>query len=188
MAIENNPEKKPLGDRIRDLINPALEDERRNDIQLKILDGIFLDILQLFPKLMEQGYSDIFNEAARKNNPADQNSFIIKNITTGSKERKSYSPTLHLGLPIATSFTSFSAEDIKVLPGYIRLHEAARTHNVALKIRGLTADEAKGDSPALIIDGMKTYLQGAMDCKLYPDLPEVPPATFDGKAPGSFRL
>ncbi|MCE9506713.1 MAG: hypothetical protein K8R48_00140 [Alphaproteobacteria bacterium] len=191
MAIENNPEKKPLGDKIRDLINPALEDERKNAIQLKILDEIFEEITQVFPKIMEQNYSDIFNKAAQINNPADKNNFIIKTITLqGSKGRKEYSPTLPLGLPIVTAFTSFSAEDIKTLPGYVKLHLAARTHNVALKITGLTADESKGGGgAALIIDGMKTYEQGAMEnYNLYPNLPEKPPVPFDAQGPGKFRL
>lgn len=191
MAMENNPEKKPLGDRIRDLINPALEDERRREIQLKILDDLFLEVAQMFPSLMEQSFSAFFNEAAQKKSLADKNAFVIKYITTGSKDRKSYSPLLQLGLPVITGFTNFSAEDIKNLPGYIKLHVTARTHNVALKIKGLTAEEAKSDNPAIIVDGMKTYEQGAMEnYQLYPNLPPESQKPFDSKGPGpgTFRF
>ena len=189
---DDNSEKKPLGDRIRDLINPALEDERKHKIQLKILDEAFEKLAVAFPKIMKEKFSDIFNEASGMSNPEAKNIFLIKALTEAPNGRPKYSPTLPLNVPIETAFTKFSADDINGLPGYIKLHLAARAANVAIKVVNLTADEARGGSPALIFDGSKTYEQGAMEnYRLYPDLPEIappPPTSFDRRGPGHYDL
>lgn len=178
-----------MGDRIRDLINPALEDERLPEIQLKILEKCFDAIAERFPEIMESRLSDIFNDVSNVS-AKFKNEFIITALTFAPKGQPRYSPSLTLPLQVSTAFTNFTADEINKLPGYIKLHMTARTANVALKLVGLTAEEAKGGGgqPLLIIDGSKTYEQGAAEnYKLYPNLPS-PPMDFDRKKPGSFDL
>jgi hypothetical protein len=185
------PEKQPLGDKIRDLINPALADERAPEIQLKILDKNFDAIAKQFLEIMEDRLSDTFNDAARFNDPKIKNEFIITSLTFAPKGQPKYSPALALPLMISTAFTNFTAEEVNKLEGYIKLHMVAREENVALKLVNLLGEESKGSGnhqPVLIIDGSKTYEQGAAEnYQLYPNLPPQV-VKFDSKKPGSFDL
>ena len=193
MAQGNGPEKKPVGDRIRDFINPALEDTRKSSIQLSILNENFEMLALQFPKIMESQFKKIFNQAAGLKNIEQRNEFIIQKLTVVENGAPGYAPSLLISVPVSTAFTSFSAEDIRSLPGYIKLHQTARAENVAVRLVGLLADETKSGSPfptpaVVVIDGSKTYDEGALDnSSLYPDLPE-PPANFDPKKPGDFNL
>lgn len=190
MAVGNNPRKKPLGNRIRDLINPALEDDRCKQIQLDILDRYFQQVVIQFPGIMEKQFKLIFNQASSLPSQ-DKNPFVVSKLTSVDSRtgETPYSPIMPLGVQICPDFTSFSADDIKALPAYINLHEVARAENVAIKLVGLTADEVKSGLQArLIIDGSKTYEQGAMEnALLYPNLPPLPPA-FDRDTPKHFRF
>jgi len=209
--MANRPPKKPVGDSIRDLINPALEDERRQKTQLDLLDAEFLEIALHFPGMMRSKFQEVFNQAALRM-PENKNIFIIEQLTdidsmTGQPR---YSPILGFPILINTDFTNFSANEIKELPHYIMLHETARIENVSLKLGGLTPEETKsGMRPHLIIDGSKTYEQGAMENGLmYPNLPDIPdikpapeapktpeepetpktPKAFDPKTPRRFNF
>lgn len=190
------PSKKPFGERLRDVINPALDDDRRSDIQKKILDDAFAKVTDYFEDAMEAKFSHFFNHVARAEakNPRSKNPLIIDALTATKEDGEpKYSPIMRLPLPICTAYTTFSADDIKDLPSYIRLHEKARDMDVSLKVTNLTADESKSPSgfqmPAvLIIDATKTYAEGAMEnSMLYPNL-KPKKAEFDGKSRGQFDL
>ncbi len=193
--MSDNEKKPPLGDRIRALIEPALDDPRRNALQLQKLDEIFNKVAAAVPRMLEGEFNDfatqVERETARK--PENRNPMIIDALTTmGPQGESLYSPIKKVGLPISTNFTTFAASDIKELPGYIKLHEAARDLDVSLKLLGVTADEAKASSgyglPAvLIVDASKSYQDGALENgHLYPDLP---PRKVDfGRRNGDFNL
>ncbi len=181
----------PLGDKLRNLINPALDDTRRQATQLEMLDTIFVGLSQKFEMILTKSVGDIFNQAARleKNGGEDaRNMFIIKQLT----EAEGLSPLIRMGLPIATGFIEFSPQDIKELPGYIALHEKARDLNVAIKLVNITMDETKspnGPQPAmLIVDMSKSYEEGAMEnASLYPQL-AARKAQFDRRAADGFTF
>lgn len=165
----------PLGDKLRNLINPALDDSRRQTTQLAMLDQIFAELGQKLELIINRSIGDIFNQAARvENNGGDdaRNMFMIKQLT----DHEGLSTLLRMGLPINTAFLEFSPQDIKELPGYIALHEKARDLNIAVKLLNITMDENKspsGPQPAmLIVDLAKSYEEGAMEnATLYPQLP-----------------
>lgn len=192
--MSDNEKKEPVGKRIRALIEPALDDPRRPQIQLQALDEIFNKVAGIMPRALEGEFNNfsrhVENESARK--PENRNPTIIEALTRmGSDGESGYSPIKKFGLPISTTFTNFSASDIKELPGYIKLHETAREMDVAVKLLGVVADEAKASSyglPAiLVVDGSKSYQDGAMEnANLYPDLP--PRKTDFGRRGGDFNL
>ncbi|MBI1215722.1 MAG: hypothetical protein GC185_07885 [Alphaproteobacteria bacterium] len=192
---EEPKDKKPLGQSIRDLINPALDDERRVAIQAKHLDKIFDRLADQLPLILERDFTSFFNHVsnASRNNPDVKNPIIIDALTTMGDPQSgesSYSPIKRLQLPIVTTFTTFSAEDIRNLPGYIKLHEAARKMDVALNLANITAEDAKnGMPPILTINTMKSYDDGALENSMfYPNLPP-PPVKFDRDTPpGNFSL
>jgi hypothetical protein len=180
--------KKPIGQSIRDLINPALEDDRCQKIQLDIVDRAFDAIADAFPEILEKSYRDFFNEVSNvaKRDEKKVNPFIITSITHAPQGKPRYSPIMQLSLQVTTQFTNFSADEIKELPGYIKLHMAAREQDVALKVNGLLGED-KGQQTYLTIDGSKSYNQGAIEnYLLYPNLPEEP-AAFNKKG-GSFDI
>jgi len=179
--MSNEEEKKqPIGERIRAMIEPALDDPRCPELQLQKLDEIFNVVATRIPKMLEGEFERfdraVQTETGRK--PENRNPMIIDAlISLGPDGEPLYSPIKKLGLPISTTFTSFAAADINELPGYIKLHEAAREMNVSLKLLGVTADEAKagggyGLPAVLVVDGSKSYEEGALENgNLYPNLP-----------------
>lgn len=184
-----NEDKKPLGQSIRDMIEPALDDPRRQEIQLKQLDHIFNQLTQAIPTTLEQEFNQFsrYVQNAAERNPEVKHPMIIDALTVAGQ---GYSPIKKFGLPINTDFTDFSAQDIKELPHYISLHEVARELDVALKLSGITGDETRGgmSQPVLVVDGSKSYDQGAMEnAQMYPNLPP-PPKDFDRKSGKEFKM
>jgi hypothetical protein len=169
--MERPDPRKPAGDSIRDIINPALQDDRKEKIQLEIISNIFANTAQALPNILQNNLSQLFNKLSYAE-PEDKNKFLIEALT--STGAKGYSPIIMLSIPVATDFTSFSAHEINRLPGYIKFHEAARAANVAVKVIGLLREEA-GMQPRVVLDASKTYEQGAMEnAQLYPQLPDPP--------------
>lgn len=185
-----NEDKKPLGQSIRDMIEPALDDPRRPELQLQKLDHIFNQLAMVVPRALEQEFNNFarYVENASDRNPEVKHPMIIDALTAGGDQ--GYSPIKKFGLPISTEFTDFAANDIKELPNYIKLHEVARDLDVALKLLGVTADEAKGgfSQAILVVDGSKTYAEGALEnSTLYPNLPPKP-QNFDRKSGKEFKM
>lgn len=181
---------KPFGDRLRDLINPALEDERAKAIQTDIVSNIFFQVADNLPKSLEKELAFFFNRVAetpeRKRNP-----FIVNALTlTGQDGEANFNPIKKLQLPISTAFTNFSPEDIREMPGWIKLHEVCRDLNISIKLMSMTADESRGSllPPLLIIDTSKTYLDGAIEnSQLYPQLKDKP-VEFNRKSGQDFNF
>ena len=185
MADNDN---KALGKRIRDMINPALEDERRKQMQLEILDGIFQRMAGRIGDKLEESYTMLFNQAAQmsRGDEKKKNAFLIQQLTT------SYAPIVSAQLPVLTNFTDFQPMEIRELPGWIALHEKARDMDVAVRLTGLTVDESKagngGSMPVVLtLDATKSYNDGATESSLYPTLPEQP-VEFDTKSKGRFNF
>lgn len=171
---KNNSKKAPLGDRIRDMINPALEDSRPQKMQLDLLDNFFKQVAFSFSRNMESTFSDVFNHVSSLR-PQEKNPFLIDALTKGK-----YTPVMRLPVPLALQFTSFSTDEIRTLPAYVMLHEVLRAENIAIKVIGLTANEVRSSgglsSAIVIIDASKSYNDGALENSgLYPDLPPPPP-------------
>ncbi|MDE1151447.1 MAG: hypothetical protein PW788_02825 [Micavibrio sp.] len=184
--MADNEKKTPVGKSIRELINPALEDDRREQVQLQILDTAFSKMAEVLPSIIEREFSAFFNHVASKSKdkPNIKNPMIISALTDAKNE--SYSPIKNFQIPVSTSFTTYSADQIKELPGYIRLHLAARDMDVALKVTGLTADE-KGQA-ILTLDASKTYEEGAFEnAQMYPQLP-APKVEFDRGKDQQFKF
>jgi hypothetical protein len=185
--------KQPLGQSIRDLLNPAFEDERRPEIQNKIVSDIFAQLADSIAPLFEQEFSHFFNHVAAKadKKPLQKTPIILHAMTLAGKNGDgAYSPVKELRLPIVTKFTNFSTDDIKDMPGYIKLHEVCRDMDIAIKLIGLTADEARGSMmpPILTLDATKSYTEGAMEnAHLYPNLPPKK-VEFDRKSGRDFSM
>lgn len=185
------PADLPLGDRLRNLINPAMEDARRHPTQLQMADKIFDQLATRLESVLNRALGNVFNQAAtiERNNGEDaRNMFIIEQLT----DHQGLDPFIRMGLPIATGFIEFTARDITELPGYIKLHEKARELNVALKLANITMDETKSPNgpqqAVLIVDMSKSYEQGAMEnASLYPQLPPVA-AKFDRRSGNGFKF
>jgi hypothetical protein len=176
---------RSAGDSIRDIINPALADTRKEKLQLDVLDKIFANTAQDFPDIVAQNLSDLFNGISFLRDEDDKNRILIEKMTLAGI-RGAYSPIIKLQLPVAVDFAAFAADDICKLPGYIKFHEAARFANVAVKVNGLLQDEAQGGGPPphIVIDASKTYEQGAMEnARLYPNLPDRKAANDDVVVP-----
>ena len=187
----------PLGGKIRKLIFPAIENERRPEWQAKMLDKVFASVADNLEMQLEQEFRHFFNHIARQRDPAKHPAIIdALTFARGQQGDAEFEPIKKLQLPISTAFTTFTSEDIKEIPGYIKLHMVARDLDIALKIIGLTIEDAKGGSglpmPAiLVIDTSKSYEDGAAEGGgLYPDLPEkseapqkqLPPPKRPGKS------
>ncbi len=171
MATADYPDFRPVGDSIRDIINPALADERKQQIQMDILDQIFGDMAEDLPACLKENLTGLFNEVAYAEWD-DTNRTVLTLLTlTDQQGQPMYSPVIEIGLPIVTQFTDFFADDIRNLPGYIKFHEAARDANVAVRLSGLLKEDS--GAPKITIDCSKTYEQGAMEnASIYPNLPE----------------
>lgn len=191
---DNEEDKRPLGQKIRDFINPALADQRKNALQLDMLDKIFTQMADLMPKIFDKEFKSIFNHVSSrtKDKPELVAPIIINAITAAAQNEDAdspYSPTRRFQIPISTAFTSFTPEEIKNLPGYQKLHEAARDMDVALKVSGLTGEEAeRGGTPILSVNAMKTYEEGAFEnYEMYPVLPPKK-VDFDKGSSKDFNL
>lgn len=170
----SRPKKVPLGDRIRDMINPAMEDTRRKKMQLDMLNQFFEKVNSKVAMMLEPEFNMVFNHVASLR-PQEQNVYLIKALTLGG-----YLPVLQMQGNLMMRFTDFSPEEIKSLPAYVMLHEFLRAENIAIKVSGATADDVRstgGMSPLVVtIDASKSYDDGALENSLlYPDLPPPPP-------------
>ena len=193
MSDNDDKPKKPLGQNLRDLINPALEDSRKPKLQLDKLDLIFTKFAEILPTKLEEEFRFFAShvDSVEKRAPEKKTPVVIDAITASDgKGGSSYEAVKKFQLPISTTFTEFSAQDIKDLPGYVKLHEMARDLDIAIKLVGVTQDETKGNiysQPLLILDISKSYQEGAMESPtLYPNLP-TRPARFE-RRPGQFDL
>ena len=184
-----NSKKKPVGESIRDLINPALEDDRKPKIQLDILDKIFENTAGDMSEILANNLSRLFNRLSGTQSE-DKNPQIITLLTmVDSQGNPLYSPILRLRIPVCVDFAEFTPAALCELPGYIKLHMAARDEDVAVSVTGLTTDDVRKGGPVfLTLDCSKTYEQGAVENPhLYPQLPEpLPPPPL--KTPKDFRL
>lgn len=178
MADETPP--VPLGQRLRDLIQPALDDERRKPIQAEIASNFFAQMADIIPRKMESDLIPFFNHAAKvpekKRNP-----MIITAVTAVSQQGMmgdddaALSPIYKIPVKISTAFTDFTPQEVCEMPGWIKLHEVCRDLDVSIKLMAMTADESKGSllPPILIIDASKSYTEGALEnAQFYPQLPE----------------
>ncbi|TAL38960.1 MAG: hypothetical protein EPN97_03210 [Alphaproteobacteria bacterium] len=183
--------KPPLGQRLRDLINPALEDERAKPLQSQIVSDIFGQIADNVPKMFERELSSFFNHVSSA--PERKKTPIIINALTvaqGQEGEPAFNPIKKLQLPVSTSFTSFSAEDIRDMPGWIKLHEVCRDMDISIKLMSMTTEESKGSlmPPLLILDASKSYNDGAIEnAQLYPQLADKP-KPFDKKTGQEFHF
>ena len=149
MAANDNKDDnvQPIGQRIRNLIEPALDDPRRPALQLQKLDHIFNQLAAIVPRQIEQEFTHFsrYVEKAAERDPEIKHPMIIEALTVAGQDgESSYNPIKKYGLPISTTFTDFASADIKDLPGYIKLHETARDLDISLKLMGVTAEESRG--------------------------------------------
>jgi hypothetical protein len=192
---DETPEK-PLGQRLRDLIQPALDDERRKPIQAEIASNYFAQLADALPRHLEQELTPFFNHAAKvpekKRNP-----MIVTALTAvqpqgmmGGEDDSALSPIKKIPVKISTGFTDFTPEEIREMPGWIKLHEVCRDLDISIKIMAMTAEESKGSllPPLLIIDMSKSYTDGAIEnSQFYPQLPDKP-AQFNKKNGQEFNF
>jgi hypothetical protein len=171
---EDQP-KAPLGQRLRDMINPALDDERAKPIQAEIASNLFAQIADNIPRMYEGELTHFFNHVS-KAPEKKRTPIIVTALTAGGQDGEpTFNPIKKLQLPISNSFTTFSAEDIREMPGWIKLHEVCRDMDISVKLLSMTQEEAKGSMlpPLLILDASKSYNEGAIEnAQLYPQLPE----------------
>lgn len=165
--------RETTGESIRDVINPALSDDRKQKFQLDMLDKVFESWAEDLPFILQDNLRNLFNHLSDRDTEEQQNAKLIVLLTKGQ-----YSPQMDFKIPMAgLLYTDFSPQDICSLPGYIKLHQAALEHDVALRLTGLTGEEVRatrGHQPAfLTIDAGKSYDQGASEnSALTPQLPE----------------
>lgn len=173
--IGTTPEKgedtRPLGKKIRDLVNAAMEDTRRERIQLDMLDKAFEQAATVLPKYLEKEYATLAGSVKRAGD--DPNPVVITALTLAAKNDKGdepYSPAGRAKVSIDPTYTQFSAQQIRELPAYKKLHEIARELDVAVSVAGLLAsEEGRGGQPSVTFNGMKSYDEGADF--MYPELP-----------------
>ena len=79
----SDEQKKPVGDRIRALIEPALDDPRRPELQLKKLDEIFNMVSASMPRMLEQDFAQFEHHVERETGrkPENRNPLIIDSLT-----------------------------------------------------------------------------------------------------------
>lgn len=189
-----NEDSRPYGDRLREVIEQALGDERAKDVQLDLLDKAFEKVADNFDPIVHRVCARFFNDVARMKERAPQNlnPFVVDLLTAFEGNGPKFDTNVRVQLPINNTFLDLSPQEIKELPSYIRLHEKAREHNISLNLMNVTADEVRNSpfpQPAmLMIDFNKSYASGAIaNASLYPDLPPVK-IPFDRKAGGDFNL
>lgn len=190
-------EQKPLGERIRNLIEPALDDPRREQVQHDLVNAAFQSIADQLEMRLERTFTNIFNQASavEKRSPDMKNVFIVQQLTEVNPQtgEAKFSPVVRLAVPVATAYLELSPLDIKEMPGYIALHEKARELDVSLRLVNMTAEDGKSPSPypqqaILVIDASKSYDAGALEnATLYPNLPPKP-VKFNPKAGDQFKF
>ena len=191
MAPADDENQPPLGQRLRDLINPALEDERAKAIQTEIVSKIFEQYADAIPRIFEKELTHFFNHVSQA--PKSKQTPIIVHALTaasGQEGEPAFNPIKKIQLPVSNSFTTFSAEDIREMPGWIKLHEVCRDLDISVKLMALTQEEAKGSMlpPLLILDASKSYNEGALEnAQLYPQLKDKP-AEFNKKSGQEFHF
>ncbi len=149
----------------RDWAKEAMDDERKNDIQLEVLDGVLKELAFKLPAVIGNTISDIFNEASHLA-PEARNKRLIEAFTASES-----GTALTIPVGINTMYTQYYDSDIRQLPGYVKLHEVARELDFAIDLKGLTG--AMGMPPKLALDLSKTYEEGEYESSCgYPDLPE----------------
>ena len=172
---DSNENEVPLGKKIRDLVNGALKDNRKEQIQLDLLDKAFAQITIVLPKVLDKDFKQLDRHVRNRaaDDEAKANLIIITAITTAAPNEEvdsPYSPVRRIQIPVSTSFTEFTAQQIRDLPNYIKMHEMAREFDIAISVGGLVdGDEGRGGQPMVSVNAMKTYDQGADF--MYPILP-----------------
>jgi hypothetical protein len=171
--------QKPLGQRLRDFINPALEDDRAKQVQSEYVSNVFDQIAENVPQIFEKEFTHFFNHVAQRSEkrPQTRNPMIVNALIAVQNPQEgeaAFSPIKKLQLPISTAFTNFAPDDIKEMPGWIKLHEVCRELDISIRLVALTGDESKGSMmpPLLVLNAAQSYSDGALEnAQLYPDLP-----------------
>lgn len=188
---DNNENEVPLGKKIRDLVNGALKDTRKEQIQLDLLDKAFGQVTIVLEKVLNKDFAQLDRhvKARAPDNPDKAALIIITAVTTAAATEEvdsPYSPVRRIQIPISTTFTEFAAQQIRELPNYKKMHEMARNLDIAISISGLVdGEEGRGGQPMVSVNAMKTYDQGADS--MYPDLPPRK-VKFDKGASQDFTL
>jgi hypothetical protein len=182
---------KPTAEQFREMWSEALEDQRKPEIQMDVLNDVFEQAAAMFPEMVDKGLAEIYEElsgeqrdpffdqyaqenpkiVAMRNrdvfnavvlrDPADRNEDFIVGLTVGTID-----PVIRIGLAINPQVADFSdiiimgEPNITELPGYIKLHEAARDKNVGIAVVGLKRGEGREQQPLIIIDLSKDYNDG----------------------------
>ena len=170
---EDSSGENKMCDAARSFIGEALADPRKMQLQLDMLDITLQNYAQELPGLVENALGPLFN-AVSLSLPEKRNEVIIRLLDSGQ-----FNPTKVFAIGMNNQFNDYSGYEIRQLPGYAALHEAAQAMNVAVDVAGLTRDE--GVPPRLIINTFKTYNEGRMSSTYGdPDLlvqeEETPPA------------
>lgn len=185
MANENK--KKSLGERAREIIRPALEDDRRRNLQLELLSDAFNDAAKIVERVLKEEF-DHFAQYLQQVPDSERNLTVIEAMTTVNPRtgEPNFAPAKKMPIMVCSEFADYSAMDVRDLPGFIKFHEKMRDLDVAVKIMGLIGDDKKMTQGRVIaaFDLSKSYNEGAMDNpELYPNLP--PPSQ---KKSGDFNL
>lgn len=178
--------RKKMSEKIRDLLDTAMDDPQTKQTQLDMVDEFFGEMAGLLPTAIENTLRQIFNVVSAGQPVEIQSRGFVRAISGTD-----IGLVLHQEIPINTRYTDFDAADIRRLPNYLKLHEAARAADVAINVMGLFQDEAMeaGLRPTLVVNITKTYEEGlAQNPGVYPELqdaaqdiqelPEVPQATL----------
>jgi hypothetical protein len=178
----------PLGKRIRDKVNAALADPRREQIQLELLDKAFEQISIIMPKIFEKEFAQLERHIRLRgaDDTEKEALIIITAVTTAAATEDGdspYSPVRRIQIPISPAFTQFTAQQIRDLPNYKKMHEIARDMDVSLALGGLVdGEEGRGGAPSVTVNAMKGYDLGAD--MMYPDLPPRKQKFDKGKSKG----
>lgn len=165
---QNSQNQRSAGEIARELVEAAMEHEKRHEIQRNILSGIFNSLAKEAEKLESQ-LPMLFNQLSMM--PEGQKlEQVIADLTVGR-----FPTVVQMKIGISTQFTDFNLEDIKEMPGWIKIHEMARKLDVAVRLVGVTKEDAGGDGggpmPHVAFDILKPYDQS--DLSSSPDLPPL---------------
>ncbi len=115
---DSNENEIPLGRKIRDLVNTALKDSRKEQIQLDLLDKAFGQVTIVLRKTLEKDFSQLDRHVKSRaaDNPDKAALIIITAVTTSAPNEEvdsPYSPVRRIQIPVSTAFTEFSAQQIR---------------------------------------------------------------------------